>query len=408
MKICIISASFPNMHCGVGDYMAQLVNSLKDFNLEIAVITSAQEKIKQFANSQSLINVTIFPIMKRWGFLNIFTLCRKIFEFKPDVIHIQYQWWMYHGKTMIALLPLLLKILKKDCFIVTTFHDLMGPYLFPKAGRLRKLGIKALAEFSDKIITTNRKDTENLTYLISQAGKKISYIPTGAGIFPDNHKEINSDKIKEGLRDSENQIIISNFGYMLPYKGLEDLLQAVKILIDKKYLIKLLAIGGFNIDLKISSSYFLGLQKQVEILNITPYVKWLGYCSPKEVSNYLIASDICVLPYTDGVSERRTSFISALSHGLPIVTTHLNNTPDKLIDHNNILLVEPKNPYQLADAIEELINHPELRKSLGKAALELYHREYDWHTIAQKTIKTYRDDLFSKSSSHIQGLKVEV
>jgi len=387
----MICASFPGMQCGIADYTAQLINSLKGLGINIGIITSYNEKIIQHTKSSRDNGITVFPIIKDWSFRNLSILLKKVSDFNPDVIHIQYQWWMYHGKAMITLLPLLLKFLKKDFFVITTFHDLMGPYLFPKAGPLRKLGVLTLAAFSDKIITTNKKDTENLIRLAPWASGKISYIPTGAGIFLDGAQTIDGSRFRGELRDSENQTLISNFGYMLPFKGLEVLLEAIKILIDKKYRIKLLAIGGFNIDAKIDSSYFLEIQEKANTLKIAPYVKWLGYCSPQDVSSYLKSSDICVLPYTDGVSERRTSFISALSHGLPIITTKHKNCPERLIEHHNVLLVEPENPNKLADAMEELINSLCLREKLAKGARRLYEEEYAWDIITAKTLKVYND-----------------
>ena len=404
-KICIISPSYPYMHCGIGDYTAQLINSLIDSDLQIGVITSSHEKIRQFVKSQANSKILVFPVIKRWDFLGIFALYRKIRDFRPDILHIQYQWWLYHRKLMITLLPLFLKILRKKLFIITTFHDLMGPYLFPKAGPLRKLPIMMLALFSDKIITTAKKDTENLIRLIPKITGRISHVPSGPGIFFDKSMTVDVEKIRKEFKDDENQVTISNFGYMLPYKGIEDLLQATKILIDKKYNIKLLAIGGLNLDMPINNSYFSKIQKKVNDLKIAPHVKWVGHCTPKEVSSYLMASDICALPYTDGVSDRRTSFTCVLSHGLPVITTRHDNTSDKLIDHQNVLLVRPNDPCQLAQAIEELINSPQLRDKLGKAARKLYEEEYSWGRISDDTLKIYNSKNNLKNNIFLDTIK---
>lgn len=395
-KICMISASFPYMHCGIGDYTAQLANSLKNLNLDLTVITSSNKKIEERIKFFQDKGINVLPLIKGWGFLDIITLIKKISDLKPEIVHIQYQWWMYHKKAMITLMPFFLKILKRNYFIVTTFHDLMGPYLFPKAGSLRNLGIKALSIFSDKIITTNKKETDKLLRLAPSVSGKIAHIPTGPGIFLDSDQKFDVNRLRTELRDEENQILISNFGFMLPFKGLEDLLQAMKILLERNYSVKLLAIGGFDIEIKASSVYFSKIQKMAENLDINNHINWLGHCNPDQVSSYLLASDICVLPYADGVSERRTSFISVLSHGVPIVTTKGDNTPEKLIDHENIILVNTKSPVKLADAIEELIKYPELRKKLGNSARKLYEERYSWNNIASDTLKVYGDRINEK------------
>lgn len=395
MKICLISSQFPNLACGVADYVFQLTNSLPALvnDLQLFLITTADEKIKEFSGSQYSDKVIILPLIKRWGFFDTPLLLKTIEGISPDIIHIQYKWGMYNKKAMMTLFPLFLKLLRKEYPIVTTFHDLVGPYLFPKAGFLRRLCIRALVAFSDKVITTNKKDTENLARMDCGISGKISQIPTGPGIIMDNAgiKDIEIKNIRRGFKENEKDILISNFGFILPYKGIKDLLPAMKILIDKGYSLKLLVIGGFNVDLKVGSSYFSEVQKLGETLGLVSCIKWLGHCTPVQISTYLKASDICILPYTDGVSEIRTSFFSVLSHGLPIITTKSDNTPDKLVDNYNVLFVEPKSPVQLAAALEKLINSPELRIQLAKASRKLYEEAYSWDIIGRDTMKVYEN-----------------
>ena len=127
-------------------------------------------------------------------------------------------------------------------------------------------------------------------------------------------------------------------------------------------------------------------------LNLDQYIKWTGFCDARQASLFLLSSDICVMPFTDGASEWRSSFLDALSHGLPVVSTFSEKTPEELINSVNCLLVPPKDPVLLSMAIEKLISSPELRDSLGMAAAELFNKEYSWPVIAKKTIAAYRTE----------------
>jgi glycosyltransferase involved in cell wall biosynthesis len=60
--------------------------------------------------------------------------------------------------------------------------------------------------------------------------------------------------------------------------------------------------------------------------------------------------------------------VEAMAMGLPVVSTDISGIPE-LIEHRaNGLLVPQKNSGALAAAIEELLNNPELRRQLGRAA----------------------------------------
>jgi len=116
---------------------------------------------------------------------------------------------------------------------------------------------------------------------------------------------------------------------------------------------------------------------------------WTGYTPPEEVSANLLASDICVLPYRDGASFRRGSFMAALVHGLPIVTTRpKSQIPSRLQDGENVLLVPPDDAAALTEAIARLADSPELRQRLGQGAKEM-SKAFGWDSIAEKTLEVY-------------------
>lgn len=398
IKICFLSPTFPFMNCGVGDYVLELIKSLRMYrDLGVSVVTSRHVKIENLIRSKPIEGVKIYPVVRKWNFINLINISKIIFRSNPDIIHIQYHWWTTnHGfpfKGMMAvLLPLLLKIFWPQISVVTTLHSrLGGPYLFPKAGFLRKQALLPLFLFSDKIIVTNQYDGTMLAKWIPHFSKKIEFIRGGTGHYLKDiieKDEIHKTKLQI-VSNSTDEILLSNFGFMIPHKGIEELLEAMHILIGKGYKIKLLAIGGFDIEVNFAGSYFEKIQKIAENMGLTPHIKWTGFCEARQASLLLLTSDICIMPFPEGVSEWRSSFLDALSHGLPIVTTYSAKTPDDLINKVNCVLVPSQNSNLLADAVEELIVLPSLRRSLGVAAQELYKKKYDWPVIARKTRNTY-------------------
>ncbi len=406
MKVCMISPSFPDMKCGVGDYTARLVEHIAPLADKITVITVDDPKIKFAKISKAIKNVEVCSLIKKWNFFSLMPLFNKMKSLNPDIIHIQYHWRGYNNGfvlkgIMITMLPLFLKAAKIKCLVVVTLHSFLGaiggPYLFRGAGSLRRLALKPLLFFSDRIIINNKFDSQNLCDWSPSIKKKIVYIGGGSGHHCSNELFLGDiPRIKSEHGIPQGEIILSNFGYMFPHKGLEEILEAMNILRSKGYPVRLLAIGGFDIDHSFNKEYFEKLQKMAERLNLKPYIQWTGFCDPQKASLFLLASDICVMPFVEGVSESRSSFMGALSHGLPIITTFTDRTPEELIDHVNVILIPPRDHIRLVEAIEELIKSKDLRTKISRAAKKLYDEEYSWDVIVRKTLQVYRNGTYKK------------
>lgn len=396
IKVCLISPTYPSMNCGVGDYAAELVRFLKEREVEVGILTSVHDKIIRFAKEETSINVKIFPVVKCWSLRRIGAIIKTIKDFKPDVIHLQYHWWITNDGflikgIMIVLLPLLIKFLNIKAPFLTTLHSrLGGPYLFPKAGKFRRWALLPLLLFSDKIIVTNKYDAKSITKWMPFLKNKIEFHLGGTGHYYKN--DISQEEVieaKEKCKKKEKEFIISNFGFVIPHKGFEELLNAMSLLAKKGYSLRLISIGGFDLEKSYAGSYLERLRKLAQELNLTDCINWMGFCQSREASLYLLASDACVMPFPDGASEWRSSFLDILSHGIPVISTCTEKTPEEFIDGLNCKLVPPKDSQRLAQAIEELISKPDLRKSIAEAGKELYKSQYDWQVIAEKTLATY-------------------
>ncbi len=394
-KVCIISPSFPNMKCGLADYVVNLIKflSLQGKNLDISLVTSNNLRVKEYADSRSDCKLKIYPAVSHWNLRALFPVNRLINKINPDVVHIMYHWNGYNEGLlkgmMVSLLPMFIKFFgKKRRIIVISFvHDLMGPYLFPKAGLLRRLGLFIMVLFSDKLTVHAEGYKNDLVRLFPFLRGRVHFIPCGSGIFCEQVAKINNISDRSLL----DEATISFFGHIYPSKGLEYLIEAMKILADKNYRLKLMLIGGLTLDYGSSSfdAYPNKIKKLISASGLNDAVTWLGFCKPEDVSIYLLKSNICVLPFIEGVNERGSSFSTVFSHGLPLVTTKGPYTPDKLKNHENIMLVPAGDSQKLAQAIEELICDTELRRRISQAGKELYDKEYSWFVIADKTMGLY-------------------
>ena len=84
--------------------------------------------------------------------------------------------------------------------------------------------------------------------------------------------------------------------------------------------------------------------------------------------------------------------IEASNAGLPLIATPVGGTDEMLTDQVNGFIVEHNEPLALANALEKLINNPELRISMGEASRSI-GQKYSVASMAEKTQMLYRSKI---------------
>ncbi|MGA9349050.1 MAG: glycosyltransferase family 4 protein [Anaerolineae bacterium] len=408
MRIVLISGEFPPMQGGVGDFTNELGGALAALGHEVHVITSASHNTQPETRNPVIVHRSV----RGWGRGCWRDIIRLYDALHFDILNIQYQIAAYRMHPAINFLPLRLRTgTGSRPRIVVTFHDLKVPHLFPKAGPLRWWVNLALARWSDAVIVTNAEDFARLSAY--SCIRSLSLIPISSNISPQPPADYDREAWRARWGVRPNDLLLSYFGFLNESKGAETLVRALGRLVQREdnpqpasniqspiSNIQLIMVGG-----KVGSSdpanvaYLKRIVGLIEELGLTNRVLWTGYTPQTEVSANLLASDICVLPYRDGASFRRGSFMAALAHGLPIVSTRPRVDVPELRHGENILLVPPDAPVALAEAIARLVEDARLRRRLGEGAARLA-QDFTWEKIAEKTKALYEEILrrdFSES-----------
>ena len=373
MKICMVSGTFPNMRCGVGDYTYWLSLELKRLGIELDIITSHDSRVIKDENFD------VAPIIKKWNFSNIPLLLRSIKAKKPDLVHLQYPTQAYKDRVAINIFPIIFTLAVSRIPLIVTIHDVKT------ANLLNKLRMITFLLCARKIILTAEEERRYLLKIFPNLSSKLEVIHIGANIKTFPFSQAERGRIRSGLGVKEEEILITHFGYILKKKRLEMIFYALRRLLDEGYKIRLAMISAFDPE---RNSYHARLKGITDRLNLEREIIWTGYCDQEKVSEYLSSSDISLQVYQDGVSFRRGSFMTPLAHGLPIVTTRVEGLPDGLKDHHNIIAVPVGDIKGLADGMKELIASAELRKRIGENA-KIFSQRFSWRDIAQRHVELY-------------------
>ncbi len=398
MRVLLIAGEYPPMEGGVGDYTRLLAEALAAQGtpaapIEVHVLTSARAEM----NDDRTAPVVRHALMRAWGFRPLYaTVARLQRDLAPEIIHIQYQAACYGLHPAINLLPRWLRLTARahtgvrphsSAACVTTFHDLLTPYLFPKAGGVRWRSVLAMARGSHASIVTNVQDEQRL----EAAGgvPLLARIPIGSNVpcvLPDGYDR-GAWRRRWGVPD--DALLLCYFGFLNASKGGDELIEALERVVRAGIDAHLLFVGGaVGASDATNSAYWSQVQGSIAARGLAERVHTSGFLLPEEVSASLCCADLCVLPYRDGASFRRGSLLAALEHGLAIVSTTPQVEVPELRDGENTLLTAPNDAAALSAAILRLAGDAPLRARLGAGARAL-SRRFGWEQIAARTLEVY-------------------
>lgn len=402
MRVLFITGEFPPTQGGVGDCTNEIAHTLTERGIDVSVLTTRLDSAPNVERSTFNVQRTI----PQWNWSALAPLRKNIASLRPDIVHIQYQTGAFGMQPMINFLPRFIPppVKKNGVGVVATFHDLRPAYLFPKAGRVRDWVTFQLARGADAVIATNEQDYARVRENLRGLRKWLELIPIGSNITPTTPPpDFNRLQLRDKLGVRDDETLLVYFGFLNESKGAETIIRAMSNLPKTK----LLFLGGQTGASDVTNlAYLEKVKQELGDLGLEKRVLWTDYLRAERVSAYFYASDICVLPYRDGASYRRGSFMAALAHGMPIITTYpqAHAAPFRaqderfefaagvklpaLRDGENVLLVPPDNPAALALAVTRIQTSAGLQ-ALLRGNARLTARAFSWDSIADEHLELY-------------------
>ncbi len=166
--------------------------------------------------------------------------------------------------------------------------------------------------------------------------------------------------------------------HLIERKGQKYLIEALTILRQHGCNVRLLLAGqGKMRDVLKEMVADYGLNNAVEFLGQMGHADLLDLYETGQI-------DMVVLPTLhEGIP---VCLMEAMAYGVPVVSTNVGGIPELLRDGAGIV-VQPKDPPALADAVERLLGDPELRKRLSKEGRRRVDEEFSVKSVVGKLLK---------------------
>lgn len=172
------------------------------------------------------------------------------------------------------------------------------------------------------------------------------------------------------------------FGRILPYKGLDLLLEAYRLLRAENP-----AGGARPVTLRIAGAGDLSAHTDAlaTLPDVTVDNRWFG---EDEIARVLADADLLVLPYRE--ASQSGPAVSACGAALPVVATPVGGLSEQIIDGRTGLLARAPTAEGIAEAIAAVTRDPALYAALSTGALAHADGALSWNPIADGFVDMIR------------------
>jgi glycosyltransferase involved in cell wall biosynthesis len=379
-----VTGEYPPMPGGVGAYTQELAKGLRSLGVQITILTA--EAACDPATAVHGGGCRVLPVARRWDWGMWRTVTNLAHEARCDWLHVQYQTAAFGMHPAINLAPAFWQ--RQGFAVAWTYHDLLVPYLFPKAGRrLRTWVTERPARTARLPIVTNEADRLRL----AAHGLAAACIPIGSNIAS---RHLAPEERAAWRRDhgyGPDDLVLAYFGFLNRSKGGLALIKALQRVARERENTHLLMIGEqVGASDATNDAYRREVQALITNLGLDKQVHWTGNLPDDEVAAALNGCDVLLMPYLDGASLRRGTLMAGLANGCAIVTTTPQGPLPELQDGRDLLYVGAEDEKALAAAVLRIARDPQLMARLRTNARQR-SQLFAWDAIARTHLACYHD-----------------
>lgn len=191
------------------------------------------------------------------------------------------------------------------------------------------------------------------------------------------------DKATEREHRDNNDYTLIYVGGLVRIRGVYEMVKAMEF-ISARRRVRLQLFGEF-VDRKTEDS--------VRSLEGFSRVELLGWVPYKDIYKHLSRADIGLIlfhPLPSYLEAMPNKLFEYMAAGLPVIASNFPLWKEIVEGNECGLTVDPLNPQEIAQAIEYLLDHPELRQKMSENGRRAVLEKYNWENEAKKLLALYQ------------------
>gem|GEM_PF-2800165 len=366
MKVCVLTTSYPTMQDTTrGIFVSQLYSYLRKQGVHFSYLSPSCTPLTGgagiFSNLQtSWLARLFFPFYVLVFFLQILFTAKRY-----DIIHANW--------SLTAFLALLAKPIHRKKILLTErssqLIQLTNPFL--------KFFIRFTYRHVDVLVALSNTARKQLSENYRIPLSSILVVPNGVTL----PSPCSQQALRRRLHLSQKTLLLA----------------VGRLTRDKDYATLLLAL--YNLPHSVSSYHLLligdgeaksSLEDLARHYGLSSHITFLGKISHEQVYDYMAASDIFI--QTSLKDSGGNVILESMAHGLALVSTPVGWAKDYLSSGHNGFFFSSQDSKTLTKYLSLLLQKPQLRRTLGRAARQtIVHEHLTWDYCAKRYLQLYME-----------------
>jgi len=245
---------------------------------------------------------------------------------------------------------------------------------------------KRVVNEADFIIAECTQDKADLIKYYGAEQHKVTIIPCGfssSEFFP-----VEKFEARKYTGIDPDEKVLLQLGRMVPRKGVDNVIQALSIMVQQGCNCRLLIVGGekeaacFDDDPEI-----LRLRRVAMEGGVADRICFTGRKNRPELKYYYSAADIFIT--TPWYEPFGITPLEAMACGTPVIGSNVGGIKYSIADGETGFLVPPADPEELARKAAGLLENPALLHKMKRNALARVNSLFTWSTVCEQLQELY-------------------
>lgn len=298
---------------------------------------------------------------------------RMLRQYRPEILHL-------HFTGFIGPYPWLAKLCSVKQVFFTDHSSQPEGHIIRRAPLWKRLVARLVNLPVTRVIAVSDYGYRSVAGRDLIPAERIEMIYNSADLSRASESAEPASEFKRRHSIPEARALVAQVSWLIPEKGVDDLLSAARIVISRNPRVHFALVGD--------GAYRDRYQRQAREMGIGNHVTFTGQVEdPMSEGVYAAAEVVCQVSRWEEVFGYVIA--EAMSSSRPMVATRVGGIPELVEEGKTGFLVERGDAQAIADRILKLVADPELRKRMGRAGRDVAREKFDLVRNVEKVVGLY-------------------